>query len=84
MLGQHAIADDLLFVVQVVDQHVQRGDPLPQPALKDLPVVAGNNSRDDVERNDPLQAVTIAVDIERNAELLHRPIGRPLPAGQII
>ena len=46
----------LLLVVQVVDQHVERGDPLPQPALQHLPFVAGDDPRNDVERNDPLLA----------------------------
>ena len=34
--------------------------------------------------NDPLAALLIAVDVERDAELHHRPVGRPLAAGQVV
>ena len=84
VLRQHAVADDPLLVVQVVDQHVERGDPLPQAALQHLPFVAADDPRHDVERNDPLAALPVAVHVERDAELHHRPVGRPLTADQVV
>ena len=83
VLGDHAIAHDFLVVVQIVDQHVQRGDPLLEPALERLPFIAADDPRDDVERNDPLEPAAIAVDVERNSELHHRPVGRVLSAGEV-
>ena len=41
VLRHHAVADDPLLVVDVVEKHVERGDPLPQAALEPLPFLVG-------------------------------------------
>ncbi len=84
VLGQDAVADDALLVVDVLQEQVERGDSLLQPALQPLPFVVTDDPRDDVERNDPLGALPVAVDVERDAKLDHRAVGGPLPANQVV
>ena len=47
---QHAICDDALLVVDVIDESVERGDALPQAGLDAVPLLARDGARDDVER----------------------------------
>ena len=48
--GTIAGADDLALVVDVVDERVERADPLRQPALDRRPLRRGDDPRDEVER----------------------------------
>ena len=56
-----ARADDLLAVVHVVDEAVERRHALHQPLLHALPLVRGDDARDQVERNQPLGAGAVLV-----------------------
>ena len=48
------LADDRAAVVDVVDEVVQRGDPLDQAPLDDRPFVSRDEPRDEVERERPV------------------------------
>ena len=84
MLRQDAFAHHPTVMIQIVNQHVERGNSLPQPALQCSPLVAADDARYDVEGNNTLVPLRIAVHVERNAELHHGPVGRPLAADQVV
>jgi hypothetical protein len=48
--GDDALTDDLLRVVDVVHEAVERPDPLREPALDHRPLVGWQDARDEVER----------------------------------
>ena len=54
-------------MVDVLAEQVQRGHALDEPALDRLPLVGGDDARDEVEREDPLDAGVVAVDGEGDA-----------------
>jgi hypothetical protein len=56
--GYNAIFDDFAVVVDVVEEEIQRGDPLSQPALDLFPFRRGDNPGQQVVRKNPLRAVT--------------------------
>ncbi len=72
--GDDAGLQDLLAVVDVVDEAIQRRDALAQPPLDLAPLVGRDDARDQVERDQPLGAavgaavVLGAVDRERDAD----------------
>jgi hypothetical protein len=76
--GDDAVLDDLLFVVDVIDKEVERGDPLAQPALDDLPLRSGHDARQQIEREDALGAGAVAVDVEGDAHVEQCALGRTL------
>ena len=81
--GDDAVLDDLLVVVDVVDEQVQRADPLLEAALDPVPFGGRDDPRDDVERKDPLGAGAVAVDVERDPHVQQRALGRLLAAQQL-
>ena len=61
LLGRDdARLQDLLAVVDVVEEAVQRRDPLAQPPLQLAPLVRRDDARDQVERDQPLGAASAA------------------------
>ena len=67
-------------VVDVVDERVQRADPLRQAALDHRPFGRGQDARDQVERERPVAARAVgARDLERDA-LLHEDRIAPAPS----
>ena len=71
----HAVPQDLLGVVDVVDERVERPDPLSQAALDDSPLVRGQDAGDRVEREDPLGALlSFRVDREGDAAVEERAV----------
>jgi len=54
--GHDAGADDVLAVVHVMDEAVERRDPLHQPLLHAAPLVGGDDAGDQVERDQALVA----------------------------
>ena len=54
------VAEDQAVVVDVVDEQVQRPDPLLQPALDPVPLVGGDQPGDRVERDDLLDPLAPA------------------------
>jgi hypothetical protein len=64
--------DDLARVVDVVDEVVERADPLREPALDRRPLARGDDPRDEVERERAVadRAIPGGAGVERNP-LLH-------------
>ena len=60
----HAIAQNGLPVIDVVQKKIERSDSLFQPALDLFPFFAGNNSRDEIERKNPFRALGVVVNGE--------------------
>jgi len=65
------VLEALLALIDVEDEEVQRRDPLDQPRLQPLPLARGNHAGHEVEREDPLRALLLAVHRERDA-LVHQ------------
>ena len=80
-VAEHALArhdaglEDRLIVIDVVQERVQRLHALAQPAVEHLPLVRGNDARNDVERNQSLGAGILAVHRERDADAMKRALG---------
>ena len=73
-------SQDLLLVVDVVDEEVERADALLQPRLDDRPLVGRDEARDQVERQDALgPLLRVGVDGERDAVVQERAVRRARP-----
>ena len=81
--GDDAVLDDLLLVVDVVDEEVQRVDALLEAPLDPVPLGRRHDARDEIEGKDPLGAGAVAVDVERDPHVQERALGRLLPAQQL-
>ena len=80
--GHHALAHRPLVVVAVVDEQVEGGQALDEAGLDDLPLVAGDDPRDDVERPRPVDADPLVVDGEGHADGPDLAVGGHLALGQ--
>ena len=72
VVGDHLDRDparpqDLLAVVDVVQERVDRPHPLLDAPLEPGPFPGRDDARDDVERDEPLVALLAAVDVEGDA-----------------
>ncbi len=65
--GDRAILQDVLLMIDVVEEKVERGDALNQTSFQVLPFAGGDDSRNHVEREDTFGSLGIAVDIEGDA-----------------
>jgi hypothetical protein len=65
----HAVLDDALLVVDVVEEKVQGGDALHQSGFDLLPLAGWDDPRERVEGEDPLRPLFVAVDREGDALL---------------
>ena len=86
LLARHnARLDDLLVVVNVVDESVERRDALHQPFLHAGPLVRGNDAGNQVKRNQPLGAsarlVLFTIDGKGNAHASKDHFGLFAPFG---
>src|SRR5439155_10388874 len=63
----HAIAQNGLTVIDVVQEKIERGNSLLQTALDLFPFLSRNNSRDEIEGKNPLGALSVAVNGEGDA-----------------
>lgn len=70
-----ALAENALFVIDVAEEEVERCDTLGQAAFELGPFAAGNNSRDQIKRKDPLDALLFAVNREGDALIQKRRVG---------
>ena len=80
LLGGHDTGlEDLLAVVHVVHESVERVHALAQPGLHVLPLVLGDDARDHVERDQPFGAGAVfilgAVDGEGDADAAEHHLG---------
>ena len=62
-----ALGEDAPLVVDVLQEQVDRGQPLRQAALERVPLARRDDARQQVEREDALGALLVAVDRERDA-----------------
>ena len=81
--GDDAVLDDLLGVVDVVDEQVQRADPLLEAPLDPVPFGGRHDPGDEIEGKDPLGAGAVAVHVERDPHVQQRALGRLLAAQQL-
>ena len=82
-LGDDLVLEDLLVVVDVVDEVVERVDALFEPALDPLPLLGAHDAGDQVERKNALRAGGVAVDVEGDAHLQQQTLGGTLAAQQL-
>ena len=76
LLGRYyARLDDVLLVIDVMDEHVERLHPLRQASLQLRPFGRRNNARDDVKRDQAFGAGVVAIDGEGNADAAKDQIG---------
>ena len=81
---QAAGADDLLPVIQVVQERIERAHPLLDPLRQPPPLVAADDARHLVERNQPFFGIVLAIDIECDAGAAKEGLGLcPLAAHQL-
>ena len=66
-LGQAPAADNLLAVVKIVHEGVERAHALLDPAREPPPFGARDDARHHVERYQPLFGIVLAVDVEGDA-----------------
>jgi len=55
-----------------VQEGVQRAHALPQSGFERVPLVGGNDARDEIERNQPFDAGLFALHSERDADAMER------------
>ena len=67
---EHAVGDDALVVVDVVDEAIEGNEALLQPTGDAPPLGRLDDTGDDVERPRPVDAAAIVVDGERDAHRL--------------
>ncbi len=68
VLGHDSGADDLLRAIDVGEEHVQRLDALDQSRFQPQPFVMAEQARDDVERDQALGGLLVAIDGEGDAD----------------
>ncbi len=73
--GDHAGAQDVLVVIDVVEKAVERRHPLLQPPLEQQPFGVRDDARDGVERDQALGALLVAIDGEGDADAMEQEIG---------
>jgi hypothetical protein len=76
--GDDAVLEDLLIVVDVVDEFVQRMDALPESPFEPVPFLGANDARHEIERKRALGPGSVAVHVEGDPELHQDPLGRLL------
>ena len=75
-VGRHdSIAEDARRPVDVREEAVQRLQPLPEPALNQIPVGCIDQPRQEVDRDDPLLRTFLAVDREGDPFVQEGPLG---------
>ena len=80
-LGRHdPVLEAALVLVDVEDEEVQRGDALNEAGLDPLPLAGGDDPGDEVEREDALGPLLLAVHRERDALVHQRELLQPLAA----
>src|SRR3954469_8290317 len=72
--------EDPPLAVNVLEERVDRLHALDQPVAQGCPFVLEEHPRDDVERDDPLRRVAVAIDCEGDAELAEGGFGGLLAA----
>ena len=75
--------EDLLAVVDVGEEEVERAEPLLEAALDHLPLVGRHDPGHEVEREDAVGAGVVAVDREPDALRQEEGVGDPDPLSEL-
>ena len=67
LLRDHAVAQNVLRVIDVVQKQIQRRDSLDESALDEFPFFRGNDARHEIERENALGPLVVVVDREGDA-----------------
>jgi hypothetical protein len=78
-----AIAQDQLAVIEVIEQEVERGDPLDDAALDVPPFRCRDQPGDRVERQDAVDGGAVGIDRKGDAEIVERSLGRGGAPGKL-
>ncbi len=81
-LRQPAGADDLLAVIDIMQESIERAHPLLDPARNLAPLSGSYDPGDGIERDQPFLARIVAVDIEGNAGAAKEPLRLDILASQ--
>ncbi len=68
-------AEDVAAVIDVAQEHVERAHALAQPLLQQRPFPRRQDARDDVERDQPLLGLQVAIDGEGDADPAKQQLG---------
>ena len=63
----HPVLEDLLVVVDVVQEQVERDNPLGEAGLEVFPLIASDHAGHRIERKDPLGPAVVVVNVEGDA-----------------
>ena len=83
VLRHDAVGDNPPVVIEVVDEMVERGEPLDEAALDSRPFASLDRARNDVERPCAIDVLSFRVDGEGNAHFSDRALGVALPLGKL-
>ena len=76
--GNYLLAEDFLFVINVVDETIQCGEPLLQPRFGPLPFLTCNDSWNYVKRPRTIDVLAFAVDGKGDAHRANGEFSRRL------
>ena len=79
VLRQDSIANDLLVVIDVVDKHVQRTNPLLQTPFDVEPFLLLNHARNEIKRPYFFRSCGVTIDIESDSHVEKLVVSRTLP-----
>jgi hypothetical protein len=83
ILGHDAVGDNAPVVVKVVDEMIERREPLNETALDARPLGCFDRARDHVERPRPVDVLAFGVDGKRDPHLGDRAFGVALALGEL-
>ena len=83
ILGNDAVGDNPPIVIEVVDEMVERVEPLDQPALDSRPFGSFDRARNDIERPCAIDILSFRVDGEGNAHFSDCALGVGLSFGKL-
>jgi hypothetical protein len=75
LLREHAVLDNYLFVLEIVNEQIEPGKALLKISGNRLTSVRWNHALDDVERSRAIDAAAFAVHGEGNTRDLDRELG---------
>src|SRR5262249_32249077 len=61
VVWEYSVPDYPLLVIDIVDEQVQSGDPLPEALLDPRPLLAADGARNDVQRPGPIDGALLLV-----------------------
>ena len=78
------LAQHVLLAVDVVEEQLERREPLHEAALDAGPLVGRHHARHQAHRHDLLRAALVRIDGEGHALLRERQLGQRLAAGKLV